>query len=425
MFTKLRLTDFKSFPEAELRFGPITTIIGANATGKSNLRDALRFLHGVGRGMTLPEIFGGNSSLGWAGIRGGAPGVMRNGSDQFSISVKVGDQYEYRIDIGLANKGPTVVRESLYDDERMLFDSHPTDSPIRQIGKGQLTVRFLSESAKIFELASFQTNQPVLSKIAQPNSATNLDPNLWTVSGIIQTLQALRTIRFLDFTPVALRQPSISGEKTIRESGDNLSSVLRYLVEDQQKGSILTSWLKELTPMDVARIGFEDYPDGKILAVLEESSGRKIPLSSASDGTLRFLGILASVLSPEPPSLLCFEEIETGLHPTRVQLISELLQKETKDGKPQVLLTTHSPNLLGWLGREHRDHAYLAYRLPETADTRLKAFRDIPQLESALLKADASRLFESGWFEDAVFYAEANPSPISFVAEDPPSESKP
>jgi len=170
--------------------------------------------------------------------------------------------------------------------------------------------------------------------------------------------------------------------------------------------------------MDVSRISFEDYPDGKTIAVLEESAGRKIPLSSASDGTLRFLGILASVLSPEPPSLLCFEEIETGLHPTRVQLISELLQQEAKEGKPQVLLTTHSPNLLGWLNRNHRDHAYLAYRLPETADTRLKSFRDIPQLECALQKADAARLFESGWFEDAVFFAEAKATPIPFVAED-------
>jgi predicted ATPase len=248
----------------------------------------------------------------------------------------------------------------------------------------------------------------------------------WRANRLVRHVTELRSqlssVRFIDFAPAAMRQPSVPGEKTINESGDNLSSVLRYLVEDQQKEAVLASWIKALTPMDVTRIGFEEYPDGKILAVLEEAGGLKVPLSGASDGTLRFLGILVSVISPEAPSLLCFEEIETGLHPVRVQLVSELLHKHAANGKPQVLLTTHSPALLGWLGREHRDHAYLAYRLPETADTRLKAFRDIPTLESALEKAEASRLFETGWFEEAVFFAEGQPTPISFVAEDEPEK---
>lgn len=425
MFTELRLTDFKSFPHAELRFGPITTIIGANATGKSNLRDALRFLHGVGRGMTLTDIFGGKSSASWTGIRGGAPGAMRAGSSIFSVSVTIEPALTYRIAVAFHKKEPVVKHESLYDGDRMLYDSHPSDSTVRQSDEKWLNVKILCEALSPFQTHPFPSQQPVLSKIVRPSEDQKFHPNLFfTARGAIQMMDRLSAIRFLDFSPAALRQPASRGATIINESGDNLSSVLEYLVEDQQRGLVVASWLKALTPMDVSRISFEDYLDGKIIAVLEESDGRKIPLSSASDGTLRFLGILASVLSPEPPSLLCLEEIETGFHPTRVQLISELLQKETKDGKPQILLTTHSPNLLGWLGREHREHAYLTYRLPETTDTRLKAFRDIPQLESALQKTDAARLFESGWFEDAVFFAEANPSEVSFVAEDPP-ETKP
>jgi predicted ATPase len=262
----------------------------------------------------------------------------------------------------------------------------------------------------------------VLSQVTEP-ALKRTDRNAATlVRCVTEFRNQLAGIRFIDFSPAVMRQPSVPGEKTISESGDTLSSVLRYLVEDEKKGAVLASWIKVLTPMDVTSIGFEDYPDGKILAVLEEPGGRRVPLSSASDGTLRFLGILASVISPQAPSLLCFEEIETGLHPVRVQLVSELLQKHTIDGKPQVLLTTHSPALLGWLGREHRGYAYLAYRLPDTADTRLKAFRDIPNLESALEKTDASRLFETGWFEEAVFFAEGQPTPISFVAEDEPGK---
>ncbi len=421
MFTELRLTDFKSFPEANLRFGPITTIIGANATGKSNVRDALKFLHAVGRGMTLPEIFGGKSSVGWPGIRGGAPGTVRHEQRSFRLHLEVAEM-QYHIAVSVTAKGPLVSEERLWlpGEDLMLFETRPAGQEakvldVKLVGGGDF---------RKGQVATFPAHQPMLSQVSE---ATSVRTD-WRAATLVREITKLRNrlsgIRFIDFSPAAMRQPSVPGEKTISESGDNLSSVLRYLVEDVKKEAVLAGWIKVLTPMDVSQIRFEEYPDGKTMATLEEADGRRTPLSSASDGTLRFLGILASVLSPEAPSLLCFEEIETGLHPVRVQLVSELLQKETVSGKPQVLLTTHSPGLLGCLGREHRDNAYLAYRLPEAADTRLKAFRDLPGLEAALNKAEASRLFESGWFEDAVFFAEANPSPISFVAEDTP-DAKP
>lgn len=74
MFKKLTLKNFKNFKDAELTLGPFTVIVGANATGKSNIREAFRFLHGIGRGYNLSEIFGeklqGGSPI-WSGIRGG------------------------------------------------------------------------------------------------------------------------------------------------------------------------------------------------------------------------------------------------------------------------------------------------------------------------------------------------------------------
>ena len=58
MITSVRLVNFKNFADETLRVGPFTVIVGANASGKSNIRDAFRFLHGIGRGYTLAEIFG-------------------------------------------------------------------------------------------------------------------------------------------------------------------------------------------------------------------------------------------------------------------------------------------------------------------------------------------------------------------------------
>ena len=74
MITSVRLVNFKNFADETLRVGPFTVIVGANASGKSNIRDAFRFLHGIGRGYTLAEILGGKFGAGgqreWPPMRG-------------------------------------------------------------------------------------------------------------------------------------------------------------------------------------------------------------------------------------------------------------------------------------------------------------------------------------------------------------------
>ncbi len=53
MITSLQLIDFENFANETVRIGPFTVIVGTNASGKSNIRDGFRFLHGIGRGYTL------------------------------------------------------------------------------------------------------------------------------------------------------------------------------------------------------------------------------------------------------------------------------------------------------------------------------------------------------------------------------------
>ena len=62
MIKSVRLVNFKNFADETLLLGPFTVIVGANASGKSNIRDAFRFLHGIGRGYTLAEILGGSTA---------------------------------------------------------------------------------------------------------------------------------------------------------------------------------------------------------------------------------------------------------------------------------------------------------------------------------------------------------------------------
>ena len=81
MITSIRLKNFKNLADETLRVGPSTILVGANASGKSNIRDAFRFLHGIGRGYTLAEIFGGKREAGWKPIRGAMNEIARFGQE--------------------------------------------------------------------------------------------------------------------------------------------------------------------------------------------------------------------------------------------------------------------------------------------------------------------------------------------------------
>ena len=91
MLTALRLQNFKNFTDETLRMGRFTIIVGTNASGKSNIRDALRFLHGVGRGYTLADILGGKYGAGgqveWEQIGGAPAEVLRQRQDHFALEV--------------------------------------------------------------------------------------------------------------------------------------------------------------------------------------------------------------------------------------------------------------------------------------------------------------------------------------------------
>jgi predicted ATPase len=90
MFTSLRMERFKNFKDAELKLGPFTVLIGANASGKSNIRDAFRFLHGISRGYSLADIIGEKYGEGgeriWSGIRGGAMEIAFSGDRSFVLT---------------------------------------------------------------------------------------------------------------------------------------------------------------------------------------------------------------------------------------------------------------------------------------------------------------------------------------------------
>jgi predicted ATPase len=412
MLKKLRLERFKNFKEAELTLGPLTTLVGANASGKSNIRDAFRFLHGISRGYSLAEIMGekyvDGGVLQWRGIRGGTREVAFQGSETFALEVSFSIEDEdtemkYRIEVnpGIDAPFPSIVSERLehdYDPEHPVFEAEPFDQDIR--------IKFSSGKYYDYPLANYLPALPRVAGQTLEISSRNFDVAPFTQHFVKHSLNALSNMRFLDLNPEVMRLPSFPGQTILGDRGENLSSVLHSICQDPHSKKALLQWVQELTPMDAVDFEFPSDFTGKILLTLVEKNGQKISAYSASDGTLRFLAAIAALLGPESAQFYFFEELENGIHPTRLQLLLELIERKVNSSNIQMIATTHSPQLLRLLSPQSREYASLLYRLPERSDAQIKRIMDIPEIQRILTEGDLASLHESGWLEDAVYFME-------------------
>jgi predicted ATPase len=121
-----------------------------------------------------------------------------------------------------------------------------------------------------------------------------------------------------------------------------------------------------------------------------------------SDGTLRFAAIAGAFFQPSLPRTLVLEEIEDGLHPTRLQLLVELLESQAGNGIGQVFATSHSPYAIAWLKEESYKHVFLCTKNEETGATSITPFSEVPHLIEVARRHPISDLFVQGWLETAV-----------------------
>lgn len=407
MITSVRLEDFKNFRDATLQLGPLTVIVGTNASGKSNIRDAFRFLHGMGRGYSLAEIIGEKyvegGALVWKGIRGGVKEVSYCNQGQFSITTRSKERFgaiEHHISIGLSASisEMEVTNESLEGEDFILFKSTHRFA--------RLPPHAINVAANVFaggfERKQYLITQPVLTQYSKEVSGQILGDQL---------VERMESMRFLDLSPEAMKEPSVPGQIILGDRGENLSSVLLAICQNEDTKHAVIEWVRQLTPLDVS--DFEFVPDqrGRVLLTLIESSGRRTSAYSASDGTLRFLAIIAALMGPDAAKFYFLEEIDNGIHPTRLALLLQLIEQQTKLRGIQVVCTTHSPQLLAMLSEESRQHASLVYRLEGATDAKIIRIVDIPGAKEVLETNNLARLHESGWLEDAVSFADTTETP--------------
>lgn len=400
------VTNFKSYEEATLSLRPLTLLIGANASGKSNLLEALRLLSWMATGGRLDQLPRATPDDGIA-FRGRLADFARTGTSQFGLNVGFwkwlihdfeSSLFDFSTRIETHKSAARIQAEQIKNGARTvpLYElknpasgvRHDVDIAYDNFRKGGKKPIIPGTDQ---QLLFTQLRTPASFNSAQ---SQRLIPS---ICGALATV--LQQVLFLDPDPRRMRAYVHAEDRRLSEDGSTLSGVLFNLCKTPSVKSHVLDFIRDLPEQDILDIGFVETPRGEVMVALEESFAGKKRMVEApllSDGTLRVLSVAAAVLSAVPGSLVVIEEIDNGVHPGRAGQLLENIQKIAKQRELKVLLTSHNPAMLDALPEEAVPDVACCYRDPKTGVSKLVRLADLPSYPELIAQGTIGRLMTQG-----------------------------
>ncbi len=403
--------SFRSFRDATLPLGPLTLLVGLNASGKSNAREGLQLLSWMSRGRRLDDILRAAQDAETA-VRGRYSDLGYHGAASFrlgcSFDVTLSDAPEHlRWDLTL-KVDATGLR---VHDERLSIADRPwywLDGPAAGV-LHDVSVRY--ENFKRGRpdrkpLTRCTDLLPALVQLVSPAAFREEDVRAReSIPAVSEALRAqLDTMVLLDPNPPKMRQASITGDRRLRADGSNLSGVLHHLCEREGLQRDVLAFVSALPEQHIEALDFlPGLPDQVILRVCE-AFGKPVfrDASLLSDGTLRVLSIAASLLSAPEGGLVVVEEVDNGIHPSRASELMSNIHKIATRRALRVLVTSHNPALADALPLEALRDVVVCHRHPRSGESRLTRLGDVPHALLAAASGSLGRLMTSGALQQEV-----------------------
>ena len=342
---QLRLDAFLSFaPESDaFELEPLNVLIGPNGSGKSNVIEALELLHAT------PDSFA-------AAIRdgGGPEEWLWKGSERptqpATIDVVLGAgtpthrALRYRLEFTAVGGRVEVLDEAIEETSAQEREDDVYFYYRFQRGFPAINVKDTSSGTgfvqRHLQRETLLPDQSVLAQRKDPD----IYPEITWVGEHFGAMQTFREWTFGRYTMLRQPQPADLPEDRLLPDARNLALVLNQI--EHRDGRRFDDLLKRFFPR-FERMSTR-VSGGTVQFYLHETGFRApIPATRLSDGTIRFIAILATLLSPAPPPLVCIEEPELGLHPDAVALFADLLVEAST--RMQLIVTTHSDALISEL----------------------------------------------------------------------------
>lgn len=351
LLTSMTIEGFLSFGEAtDIPLEPLNVVIGPNGSGKSNLVESMAVLRAVPRDLPQPIREGGRSVRDW--LWRPDPSSTEATSRRKAESARIellftegqiaqhhtNPAVRYRLVFGAQGDSFVVLDERLENVDRPSDKEKPYFYFGYEHGRPMLNVRDRGRgSQRELRRETLDMTQSILSQRRDPEEYPEL-------GRLTDALERIRIYRRWQFGPDAkVREacsPSVRADH-LSENFDNLPARLAVLKRDPPVKRRLLELLRELAP------GFNDFevvPEGGVLTLYLVEGDLSVPARRISDGTLRFLCLLAILVDPKPPPFIVIEEPELGLHPDIHSRLASLLLDASS--RTQLIVTTHSDILV-------------------------------------------------------------------------------
>jgi len=385
-----------------LSLAPITFLIGANASGKSNALEAIRLLSWLAKGSRLDDIER-NIQSGNAIARGQAIDLFGGEKQCFTLGVHIDKAHDswtdFEIEIGLLSDQLIIVGESVSKaskDQKLTLYKIDGD-PNSHTDEISVTYNNFKKGGNKPHIPC-SNRQAIFYQLETPSrfqqSHTQSQKIIPAVTKVIR--ETLRNIVFLDPRPAVMRDYAYAKDDDIKEDGSNLSSVL-YAVCQQgltQKNKLL-DFIRSLPEQDITDIRFSITDRNDVMVRLIESFGNKehqIDAPLLSDGTLRVLAIAATLLSVNPGTFVIIEEIDNGVHPSRADNLVKQIREIALERKLRVLITSHNPALLDAVPDSDIGNVLCCYRDPQAGDSRIVRLADLERFPELIVQGTLGQL---------------------------------
>jgi len=349
----LRLKNFLSYGSEgeEIELQPLNVLIGPNASGKSNLIDAVGILQSTPNDINTPFRQGGGiGEWLWKGDE-------KNSNNIPTATIEATVDYpeepiplRYQISFTMVGQKLEIVDEAVENEDKVdpsykdvyFFYRYRNGNPVLNIKK--VSEEGTSKYNRIPRHLRRDEINPSQSVLSQKQDK-DFYPELAYLNNQFSKIRIYREWNLGRYTPPRRPQPSDLPNDFLEEDASNLAHVLLDLD------------FQGIKPLLIEQLQKFYEAVGDITARLEGSTiqtflrdkkfKRAIPATRLSDGTLRYLCLLTLLCHPSPPPLICIEEPELGLHPDILSTVAELLIAASK--RTQIIVTTHSDALVSGL----------------------------------------------------------------------------
>lgn len=321
MILGIEIEGFRSIRSMRLPLRGVSVVVGENGTGKTNLYRALQLFQAAASGTLARAIAeeGGMESVLWAGARRRGPVRMRIAAEM--------DDFSYELVLGLPIAG-----DSAFDmDPQVKLERVLLDGAVIAERKGQSVMLRDADGRPVTHAFDLWSGESVLARVSEPQRY----PALSALRDRFLRWRFYHAFRTDPESPVRRSQVPVR-TPALAPDGRDLASALQTIHEIGDARA-LAGAIDRAFPGAALELG------GRAVRMRTPGLKRALDAHELSDGTLRYLCLVAALLSPRPPPLLALNEPETSLHPALLAPLGELIAAMPRES--QLWVTTHAREL--------------------------------------------------------------------------------